>query len=515
MRDLINLIDFLSEDITLAASEFKKKPSRYETFIKKIADRRKFTTVDNQEVMIDPSEAERYQQLWDPDIEEFTDSKAAQYIKLAQGETYNGKNVMRLSQLLKTTEFGGHSVGLDEPQAQGGKASYALTPKAIGITDRDIPATDFYETIVSNPVLNSTDYGKIVIQLAEYIVSGESVSISPETAKNDKLRAAIQDNAGEYLGVLALLYGRSRFPKRAAFQEWLGASTDELVVKFPSASNFALADSFGMISNPNTNHNINISSKGKDGGAAPAISGLKIPPHIEDDPKLKNGVELVKICKEKGTLDQAFDAIDLIYKANPKAIDKVWHQFLPFSQNQELKQQLVASLRGQKIPFGSEWNSILGSVASEKATPGGKIIYAIKREVADAVNNKDALPEFRSMVLEILEMNFVQQYTDYQKKNKYEFTFETQWPAKLDGKVSLENKSSAKEPTTGGFSFKLGRTDDSVSYEPGEPRVDDIDSVEDEEEFTKTAKDITTKSVLSKKEKTPEPSVGREKRKKS
>ena len=512
MRDLINLIDFLSEGITLAASEFKKRPKRYDTFIKKIADRRKFTTVDNQEVMIDPSEAERYQQLWDPDIEEFTDSKAAQYIKLAQGETYNGKNVMRLSQLLKTTEFDGASVGLDEPQAQGGKASYALTPKAIGITDRDIPATDFYETIVSNPVLNSTDYGKIVIQLAEYIVSGESVSISPETAKNDKLRAAIQDNAGEYLGVLALLYGRSRFPKRAAFQEWLGASTDELVVKFPSASNFALADSFGMISNPNTNHNINISSKGKDGGAAPAISGLKIPPHIEDDPKLKNGVELVKLCKERGTLDQAFDAIDLIYKANPKSIDKVWHQFLPFSQNQELKKQLVASLRGQKIPFGSEWNSILGSVASETATPGGKIIYAIKREVADAVNNKDALPEFRSMVLEILEMNFVQQYTDYQKKNKYEFTFETQWPAKLDGKVSLENKSSAKEPTTGGFSFKLGRTDDSVSYEPGEPRVDDIDSVEDEEEFTKTAKDITTKSIGRSKDKPQKTDVGRTKR---
>lgn len=498
MRDLINILEFLSEGITLAASEFKNRPNRYDAFIKKIIAKRKFTTVDNQEVMIDPSEAQRYEQLWDPDIEQFTDSKAAQFIKLAPGESYAGKNVMPLSKLLKTTEFGGASVGLDQPQAQGGKASYALTPKAIGITDRDIPASDFYDTIVNNPVLNSTDYGKEVIQLANFIVSGESVSISPETAKNDKLRAAIQDNAGEYLGVLALIYGRSRFPSRASFQEWLGGSTDELVVKFPSASNFALADSFGIISNPNTNHSVNISSKGKDGGAAPAISGLKIPPHIEKDPKLKNGVELVKICKEKGTLEQAFDAIDLIYKANPKSIDKVWHQFLPFSKNTEIKQQLVASLKGQKIPFGSEWAPILNSVASQTATPGGKIIYAIKREVADAVNNKEALPEFKAMVLEILEMNFVQQYTDYQKRHKYEFTFETQWPAKLDGKVSLENKSSAKEPTTGGFSFKLGRTDDSVSYEPGEPRVDDLGS---EEEFTQTATDITTQKRLKPKEK--------------
>ena len=155
-------------------------------------------------------------------------------------------------------------------------------------------------------------------------------------------------------------------------------------------------------------------------------------------------------------------------------------------------------MKGQKIPFGSEWDSILNSVASQTATPGGKIIYAIKREVADAVNNKEALPEFKAMVLEILEMNFVQQYTDYQKRHKYEFTFETQWPAKLDGKVSLENKSSAKEPTTGGFSFKLGRTDDSVSYEPGEPRVDDLGS---EEEFTQTATDITTQKRFKPKEK--------------
>ena len=511
MRDLINILEFLSEGVTLAASEFKNRPNRYDAFIKKIIAKRKFTTVDNQEVMIDPSEAQRYEQLWDPDIEQFTDSKAAQFIKLAPGESYAGKNVIPLSKLLKTTEFGGASVGLDQPQAQGGKASYALTPKAIGITDIDIPASDFYETIVNNPVLNSTEYGKIVIELANYIISGESVSISPETAKNDKLRAAIQDNAGEYLGVLALLYGRSRFPKRASFEEWLGGALDELVVKFPSASNFALADSFGMISNPNTNHNVNISSKGKDGGAAPAISGLKIPEHIEKDPKLANGVALVKLCKEKGTLDQAFDAIDLIYKANPKSIDKVWHQFLPFSKNTKLKQQIVASLKGQKILFGKEWDSILDSVASQTATLGGKIIYAIKREVADAVNNKDALPEFKDMVLEILEMNFVQQYTDYQKRHKYEFTFETQWPAKLDGKVSLENKSSAKEPTTGGFSFKLGRTDDSVSAEPGEPSVDGIDS---EVDFTKAAKKITGKPVLqTKKEKVQEPNVGRERRK--
>jgi len=513
MRDLINIIEMLSEGVTLAASEFKNRPNRYKAFIDKIKSNGKFTTVDNQEVILDPSEADRYAQIWDPKLVQFTDSKAAQFAKLAPGEQYAGKDFIPLSKLLKTTEFGGASVGVGASQASGGKASYALSPQGIGITDKDIPSSALYETILNNPVLNSTEHGKIVIELANYIVSGESVTVSPEVAKNKQLLAAIQDNAGEYLGVLALLYYRTRFPSRAGFEEWLGGSTDDLVIRFPSASNFALADSFAMIKNPKTNHSVNISSKGKDGGAAPAISGLKIPAHIESDPKLKNAIDFVKICKTKGTLDQAFDGLDVLYKANKNSINEVWHQFLPFSKNPTLKQDILSSIKGKGVQFGEEWDPIIYSVASKEATPGGKIVYGIKREVANAINKKNALPEFKSMVLEILEMNFLQQYTDFGKKHKNEFTFETQWPAKLDGKISLENKSSAKEPTTGGFSFKLGRTDDSVSSEPGEERVDGPDSDED---FKAGAKNIARgiKSEPETKTKKPIGDIGREKRKK-
>lgn len=513
MRDLINIIEMLSEGINLAPNEFKNRPNRYKTFINKIRNNGKFTTVDYKEVILDPSEADRYEQIWDPKIVQFTDSKAAQVAKLAPGQKYAGKDVIPLGKLLKTTEFDGSSVGLGVSPEMGGKASFALTPKAIGIVDKDIPSTDLYEMIVSNPVLNSTEHGKLVIELANYIVSGESVTVPPEAAKKGKLIAAIQDNAGEYLGVLALLYYRTRFPARARFEEWLGGSTDDLVIRFPSASNFALADSFAMIKNPKTNHSVNISSKGKDGGAAPAISGLKIPEHIETDPKLANAVKFVKLCKEKGTLDQAFDGIDLLFTSNRKSINEVWHQFLPFRNKPTIKQDIISSIKGKDIEFGKEWAPILNSVASKEATPGGKIVYAIKREVAEAINNKDALPEFKAMVLEILEMNFLQQYTDFGKKHKNEFTFETQWPAKLDGKISLENKSSAKEPTTGGFSFKLGRTDASVSSEPGEEQVDTVAS---EKDFTARAKQIAQGTAPKSKPKAKSPigDVGREKQKK-
>jgi hypothetical protein len=157
----------------------------------------------------------------------------------------------------------------------------------------------------------------------------------------------------------------------------------------------------------------------------------------------------------------------------------------------------------------AQYKKISNTVASKEANDGGKFIYAMKEEIADAINNRDALPEFRSMVLELLEMNFVQQYVDYEKKHTNELTFATQWPAKLDGKISVEHKSSAKDPGNGAFSFKLGRTDDSVSSEPGETEVDDAPEYFEPpanttggKKFKKAASELVRESVKPK-ESTP------------
>jgi len=125
---------------------------------------------------------------------------------------------------------------------------------------------------------------------------------------------------------------------------------------------------------------------------------------------------------------------------------------------------------------------------SENATDGGLLIYAVKKEVARAVNESDAIPEFQDTILQVLEMNFIQQYADYKGG---EVTFETQWPAKLNGKISVENKSSAGDPTAGGFSFKLGREtnrdNDGVARDTADPSklsVDDLDQVGREPRLT-------------------------------
>ena len=80
--------------------------------------------------------------------------------------------------------------------------------------------------------------------------------------------------------------------------------------------------------------------------------------------------------------------------------------------------------------------------------------------------NGGAVPEFQAVVLEVLDYNFIQQYA---KVAKGAMQFETQWPAKLNGEVSMESKSGGTDPTKGGFSFKLkpkGQKGEQPSMEP-------------------------------------------------
>jgi len=505
MREYINLIQQLSEAATgLSAGELMKYDWRFNKFIEYITKNMPFTTVDGEEVVIDPREAVRFKNLY----------KNGALTGQLKARIKGSDEEIPLSKLAKTKDFGGAAVAVGQDASEAGKEGLVTKPSQIGITDRDIPASDFYDTIAQNSALQATDYGQVIIQLADYIISGEVVMLPVEYTKSDKekVRKSIVDYAGEYLGVLALLYGRSRFPKRAQFEEWLGADIGDLTLNFPSKANTNLADSFASIKNPSTNHTLNISSKGTGGGAAPAISGLKVPDYIRQDPKFEYAVKFIDICQQEGTIQQAFTALDLIYSINPKAVNNWWHKYLPFAEkNPKLMDLCMNSIAGfkrrEEIPLPKKYQPIVDSVNSA-GTAGGKVVYAIKKEVADAINHRDAVPEFKTAILQILEMNFIQQYTDY---SRGQLTFATQWPAKLDGEISVENKSSAKEPTAGGFSFKLGRVDDSVSGEPGEEPVDDLGS---EEDFTAAASSIAGGVAEPKAAPAARPQVGNVGRKK-
>lgn len=506
MRELLNIIDIMLEGKTLSAGEITKYEPRFNKFIDYIENSKPFTLVTGDEVILDPSEAERFQSMYDNGT----------FQGIVKAKTVDG-NMIPLGQLVKTTEFGGATAAAGETGEKAGKEAFIVKPSQIGITDKNISAKKLPRVIQSNDALLQTDYGQVIIQLSKDItVIG--IAELPEEYKNkdkEKIRKAIVDYAGEYLGVQALTQGVSDFPKREEFIEWLGTDLESLTIIFPGAANNNLADSFASITNNQTSHTLNISSKGTGGGAAPAISGLKIPDRIVRSRKLANAIKFINICKNEDTLTQAFSAIDLIYSISPKSIDKKWHKFLPFSVKTpniiELSKNSINSAKKTNLDdpgLPSKFQSLVDSIGGD-GTEGGKLVYGIKREVANAINNNDAIPEFKNTILEILEMNFIQQYTDYKKG---QLVFSTQWPAKLDGKISVENKSSTTAPTAGGFSFKLGKTDSSVSSEPGVSKV--TRSSSNKQDLTKAAKQISTGTVTRpEKPKSNVGDVGRAKRK--
>jgi len=511
MRDLINIIQRLSEGIVgLSPGEITKYDARFNTFIDYIKGRKPFTTIDGNEVTIDPREAKRFLELRAQDM-----FKGSLKARTTDGQEFP------LSGLAKTKDFGGAAVAAGQDPSTAGKEALLVKPKDIKIVDQNYPAEDFYDVIAGNPILASTDYGKVIQQLAQYIVAGEYVMLPEEyTGKEkEKVRKAIVDYAGEYLGVLALLYNRTRFPKKAEFQKWLGGDINQITLNFPSKATTNIADSYATLTNSATNHKLNISSKGTGGGAAPAISGLVVPDYVKADPNYSTVIQLIDICKNDSVLMSIFNMMDLIYSENPKAINKRYHKFLPFSQKEPNLPALCkrsndsrksANPIGMPKKYESLWSNVTGG-----GTEGGKVLYGIRKEVDEAINKKDAIPEFKDAILQILEMNFIQQYCDYKGG---QLTFATQWPAKLDGKISLENKASTTDPLSNGFSFKLGRTDDSVSSEPGEPEVDGSTGTDsDFEDMAQYAAEPKINNQKIRAFAKPEPKattgVGREKRK--
>jgi hypothetical protein len=86
-----------------------------------------------------------------------------------------------------------------------------------------------------------------------------------------------------------------------------------------------------------------------------------------------------------------------------------------------------------------------------RGADGGKLTYVVKKAVIEMVNG-GAVPEFQETILEILDYNFIQQYA---KALRGALAFSTQWPAKLDGVITMESKSGGTDPTKGGLNFKL------------------------------------------------------------
>jgi hypothetical protein len=449
MRDILDRLDAISE-ATLDASTITKYPERFDAFIAHIQDRRPFYTErEGTEVILDPREADRFLQL----------KAQGQFRGSLRGRDLQGRE-WPLSQFRKTAEFGGASAkpGEEDDPTKVKKEGAQLKPSQIGITDQNIPAGRLGSVITKNPVLQSTDYGRAVIAMAQQIMQGEPAVIPDEFRKNEQIKKAIIDYAGEYLGVLALVTDQSQWiggaSKREGFLEWLGGDLGGLALNFPSAVSNPLADSFAEIRNAKTGHTVSISSKGTGGGAPPSLSSLKIPDHLRKNKDYQTAIDVIELCQNDAipspkTISQVFLMMNLFHERLPRKIPKKFNKFLPWPQNivDEVKDSLK---NGTEMPEYKE----LWSGLESKGNDGGKLTYVVKKAVMEMVNGGD-VPEFQDVILELLDYNFIQQYANYAGNKTGIVNFTTQWPAKLDGKVTMESKSGGTDPTKGGFSFKL------------------------------------------------------------
>lgn len=464
MRDLLDRLDSIAE-ATLDPATITKYPERYDNAIRYLRG----------------AQPRFYFERQPPDVEEpfvtAAPDLADEWEELRSQGRFSGQNVRvrdtqgrtwPLSQFRKTSEFGGQAAKPGE-DSEIGKETALLKPSQIGITDKSIPARSLGREIINNPVLQSTDYGQIVIGMARQIMAGNNPTV-PAELRGTKILDSIRDYAGEYLGVLALVQGVSDFPDRDDFQDWLQGSVQDLVLEFPSKANTNIADSFANITNKRTQHTINISSKGEGGGAPPSVGGLKIPPEIRNNPEFATAVDFIDLADtsrsggrftlpEPKTVSQVFQAMNLLHDRVPESVPDKFRPFLPWDIS--VVDEVMDSIRAFKdrrevsLPrYRRAWQDIQ---FKKPSSDGGKLVHAVKLAVMEAVNEGQGIPNFQDVILMILGMNFIQQYANLDRKSGT-MRFQTQWPAQLRGQVSLESKSGATDPTKGGFSFKLANT---------------------------------------------------------
>lgn len=313
---------------------------------------------------------------------------------------------------------------------------------------------DLYQVIADNPVLDQAgDLGAAIKKAASEITEG----IFPDLrAYDDKMQKSIAIDAGEYLGILMMVHGLADWhsEKYDAFLKYLGTGDlSNLLVIFPGSQNSQLQDSYG-VQNTATGHTIMISSKGGIGktavGAAPALSGLKIPAKMTKKVEPGSAVDFIQLMQRMTTINQPFAAMNFLNTYYPEAVPEIYKPVLPFTQ-QDIA-SINASIKG-KGTLDAKFNTIIASRnIKARASQGGILMYATAKDLVDSFNNNQPIPDFRQVILKILDMNFIQIFS---RVIGGQLRAKVLWPGNIDGNVYLWTKAEAASPSSAGFSFKV------------------------------------------------------------
>ena len=350
----------------------------------------------------------------------------------------------------------------DAVKTTSSKEAYSVKPSDI-FADERFPAKQVFNEVINNPKLQEQEIGKVIIEMAKEIQDGNDAQF-----KNiqKEFQSAIRDYAGEYLGVLALIRGTANFPTRKEWLKHLGVSNiDSIFINFPTQSNFALGDSIGSFENAETGNMILISSKGGKMGAPPSLNSLKIPENLVGSNRYAAEVSFVETMQGASAAEQPFLGINKLFEIAPESINETIRNVLPLSA------QDISTLTNEYMNPShnkDDWQTVLDEKYhplvrlvdktydrfKDTATPGGLIHYIMTRDIINAVNERNAMPEFESMAREILQKNFIQIFA---RPKGAVLGFDILWPnvEMATGKVKLYSKASANEPKKAKMSFSV------------------------------------------------------------
>jgi hypothetical protein len=375
--------------------------------------------------------------------------------ELAKRELETRKTSVLVSTLFKSDE-----IKLAAGGAVSDKEKYAIKPSDIFIDER-FPAPRVFDEVINNPKLKEQEIGQVIIEMAKEIKDGNDAqfkNINPE------FKSAIRDYAGEYLGVLSLIGDTANFPTRKQWLEHLGVSDiNSIFINFPQQSNFALGDSIGSFENAETGNMILISSKGGKMGAPPSLNSLKIPENLLNSNRYAAEVAFVETMQGASAVQQPFVGINKLFEFAPESINETIRSILPLS-NQDIAELESFMDRGynkndwQQLP--EKYHPLIKLINksfarfADTSTPGGLIHYIMTKDIINAVNDRNAMPEFESMAREILQKNFIQIFA---RPKGTVLGFDILWPnvEMATGNVKLYSKASANDPKKAKMSFSV------------------------------------------------------------
>jgi hypothetical protein len=385
--------------------------------------------------------------------------------QILNGEgSFKGEDItsIKANQLYKSPQIINLGAGRDAEAvtSTSQKETHIVKPSQI-FKDEKFNATQVFDEVIRNSVLQDSDIGLAIIKMAQEIQAGNLPEFKTLPAQ---FQPAIRDYAGEYLGVLALIKGIANFPTRDEWFNHLGVTDlNKIQIYFPPESNNPLGDSEGYFQNTETGNQILISSKGGKKGAPPSLNGLKIPDNLRT-PEYEADINIIETLQGASAATQPFVGINALLAVAPDSLSKEIREIgvisdQDMSEMQTLMNQKSYSKKDYKKLLDPKFIKLINRYVNmdrvnERATPGGIVHYAYNKALLEAVNQNNAMPNFEPLAREILQQNFIQIFA---RPTGTQLGFDVLWPNRemATGKIQLYSKASTTEPGKGKLSFSV------------------------------------------------------------